>query len=131
VTAASPLRHVLVVEDNVDVGDAFRVLFEATGRRVSVVRTVAEALAAARADRVDLMLLDLNLPDGSGLEVLEELREGAARPRVSVALTGRDEPAVMQKCYDLGCAAVLVKPVPARELLRRADSWLSAAADVP
>jgi DNA-binding response OmpR family regulator len=131
VTAASPLRHVLVVEDNVDVGDAFRVLFEATGRRVSVVRTVAEALAAARADRVDLMLLDLNLPDGSGLEVLEELSEGASRPRVSVALTGRDEPAVVQKCYDLGCAAVLVKPVPARELLRRADRWLSAAADAP
>lgn len=130
-TAASPLRHVLVVEDNVDVGDAFRVLFEATGRRVSVVRTVAEALAAARADRVDLMLLDLNLPDGSGLEVLEELSEGNARPRVSVALTGRDEPAVAQKCYDLGCAAVLVKPVPARELLRRADGWLSAAADTP
>jgi CheY-like chemotaxis protein len=129
VTDPSRSRHVLVVEDNVDVGDAFRVLFESTGRRVSVVRTVAEALATARADPVDLMLLDLTLPDGSGLEILEELKDSPSRPRVSVALTGRDEPAVVRRCHDLGCAAVLVKPVPARELLRRADGWLSPAAD--
>ena len=114
----------LVVEDNVDVGDAFKVLFESTGRRVSVVRTVADALAAARAEPVDLMLLDLTLPDGSGFDILEQL-QAEARPRVSVALTGRDEPAVIRRCYDLGCAAVLVKPVPARELLRRADGWLA------
>lgn len=112
-----------------DVGDAFRVLFESTGRRVSVVRTVAEALAAARSDLVDLMLLDLTLPDGSGLEILEELIDGPSRPRVSVALTGRDEPGIVRRCYDLGCAAVLVKPVPARELLRRADAWLSSGGD--
>ena len=127
--APSRLRHVLVVEDNVDVGDAFRVLFESTGRRVSVVRTVAEALAAARAEPVDLMLLDLTLPDGSGLEILEELNDSPSRPRVSVALTGRDEPAVVRRCQELGCAAVLVKPVPARELLRRAEAWLSPGAD--
>jgi CheY-like chemotaxis protein len=125
VSDAARGRHVLVVEDNVDVGDAFRVLFESTGRRVSVVQTVAEALAAARAGPVDLMLLDLTLPDGSGLEVLEELNAEGARPRVSVALTGRDEPEVAQRCYELGCVAVLVKPVPARELLRRVDDWLS------
>ena len=43
--------------------------------------------------------------------------------------SGRDEPDVVKRCYDLGCAAVLVKPVPARELLRRADAWLSSAPD--
>jgi two-component system NtrC family response regulator len=127
VTSQSRDRHILVVEDNVDVGDAFRVLFESTGRRVSVARTVADALATARADPVDLMLLDLTLPDGSGLRILEELKDPPARPRVSVALTGRDEPDVARRCYDLGCVAVLVKPVPARELLRRADAWLSGA----
>jgi DNA-binding response OmpR family regulator len=101
------------------------VLFESTGRRVSVVRTVAEAINTARSDTVDLMLLDLTLPDGSGLDVLEQLGAQAKRPRVSVALTGRDEPEIVRRCYDLGCTAVLVKPVPARELLRRADGWLA------
>jgi DNA-binding response OmpR family regulator len=125
VTEPAPVRHVLVVEDNVDVGDAFRVLFEATGRRVSVVRTVADAVAAARAETVDLMLLDLTLPDGSGLRILEELSDVASRPRVTVALTGRDEPDVVRRCRELGCVAVLTKPVPARELLQRVDSWLA------
>jgi DNA-binding response OmpR family regulator len=123
--AGGRARHVLVVEDNVDVGDAFRVLFESTGRRVSVVHTVADAVAAARAEPVDLMLLDLTLPDGSGFDILEQLSAEDARPRISVALTGRDEPDVITRCYALGCEAVLVKPVPARELLRRADGWLA------
>lgn len=121
---ASRVQHVLVVEDNRDVGDAFRVLFESTGRRVSVVQTVADAVATARAVPVDLMLLDLTLPDGNGLEILEQLGGDAARPRVTVALTGRDEPHIARRCQDVGCAAVLVKPVPARELLKRADEWL-------
>ena len=124
-TAAGASRHVLVVEDNPDVGDAFRVLFESTGRRVSVAQTVAEAIAKARAARVDLMLLDLTLPDGSGLDVLEDLGQDEVRPAVTVALTGRDDPAIIRRCYDLGCLAVLVKPVPARELLRLADVWLA------
>jgi DNA-binding response OmpR family regulator len=125
VTAPSQAQHVLVVEDNVDVGEAFRVLFESTGRRVSVVRTVADALAAARAGPVDLMLLDLTLPDGTGFDILAELAGSASRPRVTVALTGRDEADVIRQCYNLGCVAVLVKPVPARELMRRADEWLA------
>jgi len=123
VTASPAARHVLVVEDNVDVGDAFRVLFESTGCRVSVAGTVADALATARAGGVDLMLLDLTLPDGSGFDVLEQLK-GDARPRVTVALTGRDEPDVIRRCYALGCTAALVKPVPARELLRKVSEWV-------
>lgn len=124
-TEPGRVHHVLVVEDNPDVGDAFRVLFESTGRRVSVAQTVAAALTTARADPVDLMLLDLTLPDGNGLDILEQLGNAIDRPRVTVALTGRDEPQVAQRCYDLGCAAVLVKPVPARELLKRANEWLA------
>ena len=123
--AGGRTRHVLVVEDNVDVGEAFRVLFESTGRRVSVVRTVADAVATARAEPVDLMLLDLTLPDGTGFDILEQLRAEDVRPRVTVALTGRDEPDVVSRCYALGCEAELVKPVPARELLRRADGGLA------
>jgi CheY-like chemotaxis protein len=45
---------------------------------------------------------------------------------VTVALTGRDEPEMARRCYELGCVDVLVKPVPARELLRRADGWLAS-----
>ena len=120
-------RHVLIVEDNALVSGALRVLFEQTGRRVSVAGTVAEAVDAATADRPDLMLVDLTLPDGDGFTILERLRSAGHAPRVVVALTGHDEPAVVARCKGLGCADVLLKPVATRDLLRRAGEWLGDA----
>ena len=119
--------HVLIVEDNDLVSGALRVLFEQTGRRVSIASSVADAIAVASADRPDLMLIDLTLPDGNGLAILEELRRANRSPRVAVALTGHDEPAIAERCAALGCAAVLLKPVPTRELLRRAERWLESS----
>jgi CheY-like chemotaxis protein len=118
------VKHVLIVEDNDLVSGALRVLFEQTGRRVSIASTVADAISVASADRPDLMLIDLTLPDGNGLAILEALRRDHREPRVAVALTGHDEPAIAERCAALGCADVLLKPVPTRELLRRADQWL-------
>jgi len=115
---------VLIVEDNDLVSGALRVLFEQTGRRVSIASTVADAILVASADRPDLMLIDLTLPDGNGLAILEELRREHREPRVAVALTGHDEPEIAKRCAALGCADVLLKPVPTRELLRRAEEWL-------
>lgn len=119
--------HVLIVEDNDLVSGALRILFEQTGRRVSIAATVSEALSVARADCPDLMLVDLTLPDGDGLSILEVLRRENRSPRVAVALTGHDDPAAAERCAAVGCAEVLVKPVPTRELLRRAEGWLSEA----
>ena len=122
----SPLPHVLVAEDNELVSGAMRVLFEETGHRVSTTPSIAETVRVASSDAVDLLLLDLGLVDGDGLEVLAQLRALDALPRVAVALTGRDEPEVVVRCRAMGCHAVLLKPVPARELLRMAREWLSA-----
>jgi CheY-like chemotaxis protein len=115
---------VLVAEDNDLVSGAMRVLFEETGHRVSTAPSIAAAVAVATAEPVDLLLLDLGLADGDGLEVLTELRSRGALPRISVALTGRDEPEVVARCRALGCHDVLLKPVPARELLRLAREWI-------
>ena len=114
----------LIVEDNDLVSGALRVLFEQTGRRVSIAATVADAIAVASADRPDLMLIDLTLPDGDGLAILEALRRDNRSPRVAVALTGHDEPAITARCTALGCTDVLLKPVPTRELLRRVEEWI-------
>ena len=118
----------LIVEDNDLVSGALRVLFEQTGRRVSIASTVADAISVASADRPDLMLIDLTLPDGSGLAILEALRRDHREPRVAVALTGHDEPSITERCTALGCADVLLKPVPTRELLKRAEEWLARGA---
>lgn len=118
------LPHVLVAEDNDLVAGAMRVLFEETGHRVSTTPSIAETVSVATSEPVDLLLLDLGLADGDGLAVLAQLKERGAMPRVAVALTGRDEPEVVARCRAMGCADVLLKPVPARQLLAKAKEWL-------
>ena len=115
----------LVAEDNDLVAGAMRVLLEETGHRVTTTPSITATVAAAAAAPVDLLLLDLGLSDGDGLDVLLQLRERGAMPRVCVALTGRDEPEVVERCRELGCRDVLLKPVPARELLRRVRGWVA------
>ena len=122
---SSPLPHVLVAEDNTLVADAMRLLFEETGHRVTTAGTIVDVVAAASSDPVDLLLLDLGLADGDGLDVMPRLREGGALPRIVVALTGRDEPDVIERCKAAGCRDVLLKPVPVGELLRKSREWLS------
>ncbi len=118
--------HVLVAEDNQLVCDAMRVLFGETGHRVSIAGHVAEIVDIASSDPVDLLLLDLGLADGDGFEVLALLTASGVVPRVIVALTGRDEPDIVARCKEMGCAAVLLKPVPARDLLRITADLLGA-----
>jgi DNA-binding response OmpR family regulator len=112
------------VEDSDLVTGALRILFEETGRRVTIAHSVREGIAAGRKDPPDLLLLDLTLPDGDGLEVSATLRASGVNPRATVAITGRDDPESLRRCDAAGVTAVMVKPVPARELLKRADGWL-------
>lgn len=125
--SAASLPHVLVAEDNLLVCDAMRVLFSETGHRVSTAGHVAEILDIVESDDVDLLLLDLGLADGDGFDVLSQMKLRGMWPRVVVALTGRDEPEIVARCIEAGCVSVLLKPVPARELLRKAREWLASS----
>ena len=110
---------ILIVEDSALVTDAFALLFREAGYAVHSARTVADATRVGKEESVDLMLLDLTLPDGSGLEVLGALRQSGHAPRATLAMTGHTDPELRQKCLDAGCADVMVKPVPIRDLLRQ------------
>jgi DNA-binding response OmpR family regulator len=123
--AARP--HILIVDDSVHVTGALSILFEETGHDVSVASSIREAVDAASARPVDVMLLDLTLSDGDGLATLVELRARNAEPRVTAALTGRDAAEVQARCTAAGCRAVLVKPVPIAELLARVREWTAPA----
>jgi DNA-binding response OmpR family regulator len=118
----SAAGHVLIVEDNELVSSAMRILFESADRRVSTAATIAETLGVAQRDPARLVLLDLTLPDGDGLSLVQGLLEAGCG--TVVALTGHDDPETRERCLAAGCLDVLVKPVPARELLRRSSLWL-------
>jgi DNA-binding response OmpR family regulator len=107
------------------VTEALRVLFQETGHRVTTADSVRSAVAACRADRPDVMLLDITLPDGDGVDVMRELTDDGAPPP-TYALTGHDDPVTTARCVEAGCVEVLVKPVPARILLAKVRSLLGA-----
>lgn len=117
---------VLVVEDNTFVVDAMRVLLESGGHEVITAGSVADTVARVQERKPSLVLLDLSLPDGNGLDALSAYGSSGVSPHtVTVALTGHDDPAVRQRCLDAGCRAVLLKPVPARDLLEFVDGWVA------
>ena len=119
----APAR-ILLVEDSELVADALRTLLDALGHEVRVAPSVRTAVAACEAEVPDIMLLDLGLGDGHGLEVLEQVGALGVVPRVVAAMTGDDEPAMKRRCLAAGCREVLVKPVGARELMARIDVWM-------
>jgi DNA-binding response OmpR family regulator len=115
---------ILIVEDSALATDAFTLLLEEAGYTVHSARTVADATRRGLENSIDLMLLDLTLPDGSGLEVIGALRKAGRVPRATLAMTGHTDPELRQQCLDAGCADVMVKPVPIRELLRQISRLL-------
>jgi DNA-binding response OmpR family regulator len=116
---------VLIVDDSTLVTGALRLLFEETGHDVSIASTVEDAVDVAGQRPIDVMLLDLTLPDGDGLSALSAMRARNTEPRITAALTGRDAADVEARCLAAGCRAVLVKPVPIADLLARVRDWTS------
>ncbi len=111
--------RILIVEDDPLVTDAYCILISSAGYEVDAAATVAEAIERATSSPVDMMLLDLTLPDGDGLEILDGLRQRGSLPGSTIAMTGHKDSARRQRCLDAGCVAVLLKPVPISELLRQ------------
>jgi signal transduction histidine kinase len=111
--------HILLVEDHPDTAEAMADLLRLQGHRITVAGTVAEAIAAAetasRTGAVDLLVSDLGLPDGSGLEVMRELalRYGLR----GIALSGYGMEEDVRKSQEAGFRRHLTKPVNPQALL--------------
>lgn len=118
---------ILLVEDDPLLRDAFRLLLEDAGYRVREAGTVAGALRSVDELRPSLILLDLGLPDGPGLDIVRTLRQRPETREIPVvALTGRAGVDERLTCLEAGCTAYLAKPVEPRELLRQLPTLLAA-----
>jgi DNA-binding response OmpR family regulator len=101
---------------------ALCVLLESADYQVSIAGSIAEALDVGRPVARSLVLLDLTLPDGDGLVLVAPLLSLGWKK--VVALTGHDDASTRERCIAAGCADVLHKPVPARELVAKVGAWL-------
>jgi two-component system OmpR family response regulator len=106
---------VLVVEDDPVLGAVLHDVLEAAGHRVEVATSAADAVAAAEEILPDAVCVDIDLPDGTGWELLDELeRRMIVPPTVVVATAGFD---ASQSRHRPG-THLLPKPFPVDSLLR-------------
>ena len=114
----------LLVDDHQIVRSGVRRVLEATGRFdiVGEAAEVGEALERARLLRPDVVVLDLTLRDGSGLDAIADLRELGTRV---VILSMQDEPAYARKAFELGAQGYVVKDAADEELADAIDAVLA------
>lgn len=106
-----PIKHVriLFVEDHEDTARVLGRILRNAGFEVSHAGTIAEALALAGGRRFDLLISDLGLPDGSGLELIKALRDAQGIRGIALSGFGTDEDVAASVAA--GFAAHLTKPV--------------------
>ncbi len=108
---------VLVIDDEIQIRRFLRISLEANGYRVHDVAHGRDGLAEAARLRPDVVVLDLGLPDVSGLDVLKQLREWSAVPVVVLSVRASEDDKIA--LLDAGADDYLTKPFGVGELLAR------------
>lgn len=118
--------HVLVVEDELYVQGMLEDFLSRSGYRVTVVPTAEKAFEAMEEEDIDLILLDKNLPDMSGVEVLSQIRFN--NPELPVIfMTGYPSERSKLMVHHLGVSAYFEKPVNLRVLVQTIETALSGS----
>ena len=113
VAAPVSAKNVIVADDTAFVRDRFQTALQSIGHTATAVRDASELLAHVRAGagKVDLVVLDLNMPDIHGLEVLRFMRSHSSFQQTPVViLTTRDDEESRGAAYRDGATLYLTKP---------------------
>jgi DNA-binding response OmpR family regulator len=108
--------RVLVVEDNAAIRNSLALFLEHEGFDVVAVEEFARAQELIEKERFDTLITDLDLPDGTGLDLLVTARRFRPHMR-SILMTGYGCSAVRKRASEMGLTAYLEKPFAADELL--------------
>jgi signal transduction histidine kinase/ActR/RegA family two-component response regulator len=113
---AQPTLRVLLVEDNPDSREALSRLLRGEGFAIETAGDVHSAIALAGSRDFDVLISDIGLPDGSGLDVMRTLRDRGGGPIAGIAISGYGQDEDIRLSREAGFAAHLVKPLKIREL---------------
>lgn len=124
----APQKTVMIVEDEPDVSELFAEMMRLSGLRVIKTYTSTPAMTLIEQERPDLVILDVMMPDVSGLEVLTYLRGVPQLASIPVVIvSAKAAPADIQAGLDAGATAYLTKPVSYTDLKAAVDRLLQAA----
>ncbi len=117
---------ILVVEDEQEIRRFLRVSLTHNGYRLVEAETARDGVALAATQQPDLIILDLGLPDGDGLEVIQQIREWSRLPVIVLSARGQESDKI--QALDRGADDYLTKPFSIGELLARVRVALRHAA---
>ena len=119
-------KSILIVEDNELNIKLFHDLLEAQGYEICQTRDGLEALKMAREHHPDLILMDIQLPEVSGLEVTKWLKEDETLKSIPVvAVTAFAMKGDEEKVREGGCEAYIAKPISVNHFLETIESFLN------
>ncbi len=124
--------NILYVEDNPDNMLLVKRVLQARGYRVLEAKNGREGLFIAEAQEVDLILLDINLPDIDGYEVARKLRASRKHALTYVpiiAITANALKGDAEMALEAGCDVYMSKPINIRELSARVEAYVPSPSD--
>jgi len=111
-------KRILIVDDNPDSVAIMRSILENRGHHVHTAGSGAEALNIVRTETLDLVLLDVMMPEMSGIEVLQQIKDNSQTGRLPVILvTAKTHDDDVVSGYQYGADYYITKPFTAKQLL--------------
>jgi two-component system, cell cycle response regulator DivK len=123
-------KTILYIEDNPDNMLLVKRVIESHGCKLLEAQNGTEGLVLAEAQHVDLILLDINLPDIDGYEVARRLRKSTKSKLAYtpiIAITANALKGDAEMALDAGCDVYMSKPINIRELWARVEAFISSS----
>ena len=123
----SPEKTVLIVEDEADAAELFAEMMRVSGFRVQKTSSSAPALAMMTEEKPDIVLLDIMMPEISGLDILRQMRNDPALANIPVVVvSAKSMPADIRNGMEAGASTYLTKPVGFLELKEAVERALGS-----
>ena len=116
------MQKILLIEDDITLGNGIRLALQNPALQITLCHTLAEGRHVLDRDSYDLLILDINLPDGSGLDLLNEVRKISAVP--IILLTANDMEMDIVTGLESGADDYITKPFSLAVLRARVNAQL-------
>jgi two-component system, OmpR family, phosphate regulon response regulator PhoB len=128
----APEKTVLIVEDEADAAELFAEMMRVSGFRVRKTASSTPALSMMTEEKPDIVLLDIMMPDVSGLDILRQMRHDPALANIPVVVvSAKSMPADIRNGMEAGASTYLTKPVGFLELKEAVERALGSQSSAP
>lgn len=107
--------NILVVDDNIAAAGMMLMFLESEGYKVDTAENIADARSLAKENSYNIVIGDLTLPDGDGLELMEDLAKSYGMK--GIVVTGLSDEEIVARTKEAGFTVHLVKPIDLDDLL--------------